>query len=93
MDRDLLYIIHRERFSKTLGPFDNPHAKYGRLSRDDLKAELSKLWSYGLVEEIKDDGAAGRYKWTNFGYAVLGAIGTTITAHSLGSWRILRTAR
>jgi hypothetical protein len=76
LDRDCLYIIKREMLAETLGPFDAQRGRYGRLPWADVRAEIAKLRLDGLIEPVTPpDAGPVLYRWTAFGYAVIGKLG------------------
>jgi len=75
LDRDCLYIIKREMLEETFGPFEGQRGKYGRLPWKDARAEVAKLQLHGLIEQVTADAVPGRFRWTPFGYAVIGKLG------------------
>lgn len=76
LDRDCLYIIKREMLAETFGPFEGQRGKYGRLPWEDARAEIAKIELHGLIERVTADADAPvRFRWTPFGYAVIGKLG------------------
>lgn len=78
LDRDCLYIIKREMLAETFGPFEGQRGKYGRLPWEDAQAEVQKLELHGLIERITADAAPLRFRWTPFGHAVVGKLGSRL---------------
>jgi hypothetical protein len=75
-DRDSLYIIKREMLAKTFGPFEGQQGgKYGRLPWEDARAEIAKLELHGLIERVTAAAPPICFRWTPFGYAVIGKLG------------------
>ena len=74
LDRDCLYIIKREMLAETFGPFEGQRGKYGRLPWEDARAEVKKLELHGLVERVTAETGTVRFRWTPFGYAVIGRL-------------------
>lgn len=75
LDRDCLYIIKREMLAETFGPFEGQQrGKYGRLPWEDARAEIAKLQLHGLIERVTAESAPVRFRWTPFGYAVIGKL-------------------
>jgi hypothetical protein len=75
LDRDCLYIIKREMLAETFGPFEGQRGKYGRLPWEDARAEVKKLELHGLIERVTAEAGPVRFRWTPFGYAVIGKLG------------------
>ena len=75
LDRDCLYIIKRGMLAETFGPFEGQRGKYGRLPWEDARAEVKKLELHGLIERVTGETGPVRFRWTPFGYAVIGKLG------------------
>lgn len=75
LNRDTLFIIEREKSSRTFGPFEGRRGRYRRyLTWIDAKAEVTRLRDSGMIEPVPQD-PTGRLRWTPFGLAVIGKLG------------------
>jgi len=74
LNSDTLYVIRREKNSDTFGPFTDRRGGYGDLSWTDAKAEVVRLQELGMVEKVDAENERDLYRWTAFGYAVIGRL-------------------
>ena len=90
MNADTLCIIRREMLAERFGPFDDlKRGRYGRLKWADARAENVKLQELGLV--VKADSPEGGFRWTAFGYAVIGKLAPKLCSRGLlASGRLYR---
>jgi len=62
-------------YAESFGLFEGQSGKYGRLPWEDARAEIAKLELHGLIERVPADAGPVRFRWTPFGYAVIGKLG------------------
>jgi len=74
LDPDSLYIMAREMFAESFGPFDVQRGRYGGLLWSDLRERMDKLQDLEIVETATGDDGVSRYHWTVFGHAVIGRL-------------------